>query len=67
MTYLEHRLNHLRRSFDEQAKFFLYMMEIGDGVENIHMAETLRSLLMLYLRISAHTEAKRELELPGAK
>lgn len=62
-TFVEQRLDQLHGAFEKQAGQFRHLMEHGGGVNNVWMLDTLRSLQMLYLQISAHHDARRSLRI----
>jgi hypothetical protein len=62
-SFTQYRLDSLLKQFEEQSKIFVRMTEVGGGIENYGMMETVRSLHFLCMDIAVHRDALRSLEV----
>jgi len=55
------QLGSLQEDFHKEAAKFMHIMSNGGGIKNMNLSDTVQRLSFLYLRISAHLDAARDI------
>lgn len=63
LSFVKFRLDSLERQFKETSDRFIWQIQQGGGINNIHMLDTIRALNFLYAEIAAHRDALRSMKV----